>query len=174
MSDKDLKAQIACIVREMSIEPEEQCDKIADEIIGLLKLSPESPLVLDGTRFPIAEIQRICGVGLNTALKVRDLMYAKFESPQKVHSCKCRTGQEGGMTVKRIDDGLCECPRCGGIIVPKPDARFVEVGDLIKAAEDVLPLFLQRSLMTYEDGLKVERFKAAVNNAVEKSKGKIE
>lgn len=36
----------------------------------------------------------------------------------KPHSCKCRNDNGGAMTVRRLDEGLFQCPRCGGIIVP--------------------------------------------------------
>lgn len=41
----------------------------------------------------------------------------------KPHACKCRDGQEGAMTVRRLDEGLFQCPRCNGIIVDKPAPR---------------------------------------------------
>lgn len=34
----------------------------------------------------------------------------------KIHACKCPKS-EGGRTVRKIDEGLWQCPRCGGIIV---------------------------------------------------------
>lgn len=45
----------------------------------------------------------------------------------KIHSCKCRNGEEGAMTVKRIDENLFQCPRCGGIIVGKPSLVALDI-----------------------------------------------
>ncbi len=39
----DLKPTLACIIREMSAEPEEQCEKIAGEIVELLEEQPTHP-----------------------------------------------------------------------------------------------------------------------------------
>lgn len=53
-----------------------------------------------------------------------------IESQPRIHSCKCRTGDGGAMTVKMLDEGLCQCPRCGGIIVSQP--KGLEPRDRLK------------------------------------------
>jgi len=78
----------------------------------------------NGSLFPLADIQRKCGIGLSTALKVRDYLYATFSPQAKIHACKCRKDYEA-MTVRRLDEGLCQCPRCDGIIVAQ--AKLVPI-----------------------------------------------
>lgn len=67
-----------------------------------------------------------------------------IESQPKIHSCKCRTGDGGAMTVKMLDEGLCQCPRCGGIIIPKPTGLIPF--NILKCQESALEAMKDRGI----------------------------
>lgn len=54
---------------------------------------------------------------------------AAYEKESKIHSCKCRNNEDGAMTAKKLDDGLFECPRCGGIIIFKKESKLVPLDE---------------------------------------------
>lgn len=36
---------------------------------------------------------------------------------RKPFLCKCRNDKDGAITVRKLEDGLCQCPRCGGLFI---------------------------------------------------------
>lgn len=58
------------------------------------------------------------------AQKLAEYIALEYGHP-KPHSCKC-SNNEGARTVRKIDDGLCACPRCGGIVITKQNVPSVE------------------------------------------------
>lgn len=62
--------------------------------------------------------------GWNACLEACKATYEKY----KIHACKCN--DEGGVrTLKQLDEGLCQCPRCGGIVVFKKESKLVELDE---------------------------------------------
>ena len=60
------------------------------------KFGKDNSGMVNGSLFPLADIQRKCNIGLSTALKVRDYLYERFsQQPPKepVHDCGCGMGE---------------------------------------------------------------------------------
>lgn len=61
---------------------------------------------------------------LDESTKDADRYMARFilnrPTAPKINACKCPN--EGARTVRKLDDGIFQCPRCGGITVPKMEA----------------------------------------------------
>lgn len=75
--------------------------------------------------------------GWNACLEACKKAVEGQECQPKLHACKCRNDEEGAMTVKRLDEGLFQCPRCSGIIIPKPVSMKVEVLEKMLASATI-------------------------------------
>lgn len=59
------------------------------------------------------------------AQKLAEYIALEYGHP-KPHSCKC-SNNEGARTVRKIDEGLCACPRCGGIVITKQNVPSLDI-----------------------------------------------
>lgn len=67
-------------------------------------------------------------------------------SEKTPHACKCN--KDRAMTVKRLDDGLFQCPRCSGIVLGQPsEKKALSVDMIVEIFRSKMPLLDQ---WTYE------------------------
>lgn len=66
-------------------------------------------------------------IGYNECHDAFASIYMPDDVNKPIHSCKCIA--EGVRTVRKIDEYLCQCPRCGGIIVRNntiPSVKYIQ------------------------------------------------